>query len=127
MIRKMNEDVPDSTVIKHLSLENGKLKSEIAHLENELANKEKVISEFKEWQKRMVRYKFEYWLSEGIRILNNPPSDKILNRLRSIHGISVIYDNHLKKLEKRYESLMRVINSENKNNLLKDFHDDIRK
>lgn len=121
---KWNKDVPDSAIIKQLSIENGKLKSEIAHLESELENKNKAIEAFKEWQKRLAKYKFEYWLSEGIKILDNPPSNRELNRLRSILGISVIFDAHLKKLVKRYESLMRVINSENKDNLLRNLHDE---
>lgn len=119
-----NKDVPDSAIIKQLLVENGKLKSEIAHLESELANKNNAIAAFKDWQKRVAKYKFEYWLSEGIKILDNPPSDRELNRLRSILGISVIFDTHLKKLVKRYESLIRVINSENKDNLLRNLHDE---
>lgn len=121
---KYNKDVPASAVIKQLLVENGKLKSEIAHLESELANKNNAIEAFKDWQKRLAKYKFEYWLSEGIKILDNPPSDKEINRLRAILGISKIFDIQLNKLAKRYDSLMRVINAENKDNLLRNLHDE---
>lgn len=121
---KYNKDVPESAVIKQLLVENGKLKSEISHLESELANKENAISSFKNWQKCMAKYKFEYWLSEGIKILDNPPSDKVINRLRAILGISKMFDIQLNKLVKRYDSLMRVINTENKDNLLRNLHDE---
>lgn len=121
---KWNKDVPDSAIIKQLSIENGKLKSEIAHLESKLENKDNAISAFKDWQKRVAKYQFQYWLSEGVKILDNPPSEKELHRLRSILGISLIYDKKFKELEKRYNSLTRVMNAENKDNLLRSLCDE---
>ena len=62
-MKKSNPQVPDSTIIKHLSIENGKLKSEIAYLEDKLKRQEHAIKDFKVWQSKVCERNYDYWLS----------------------------------------------------------------
>lgn len=65
----MNPDVPESTIIRQLVEENRKLKHKVANLENELAHKKRAILGFKEWQKNVAEYKYNYWLGEGTKFI----------------------------------------------------------
>lgn len=54
---RLNDLVPLETRFRYILAENGILKAEIEHLEEELDKKNKAISEFKKWQKKGCRTK----------------------------------------------------------------------
>lgn len=105
----MNKDVPDKTIIRHLSIENGKLKSEIQYLEDEIVRRDKAIEAFKHWQSRVAEYKWDYWLGEGISLMENPPSKDSVERLRSLLAKADMFNSAIAFLETCYDRYMDTI------------------
>ena len=66
---KLNDLVPAETRLHYVLVENGKLKAEIEHLEEELIRQEKAISAFKKWQRKVVERKFEFWINSAKEII----------------------------------------------------------
>lgn len=103
-----NKDVPDDAIIRQLLVENGKLKSEIEYLEYQLKVKNDAITKFKKWQADVVRYKIQYWLTEGIKLLDEPISDEAVNLMRRLCGNITLFRKRLKQLIYAYESYRKV-------------------
>lgn len=77
--------VPDKTIIRYMSKENNELRAENAELkekvrllEAQLERKAEAIAAFKEWQGKVEEQKLQYWLTEGLQLLQTPPPDKEL-------------------------------------------------
>lgn len=103
-----NKDVPDDAIIRQLLVENGKLKSEIEYLEYQLKVKNDAITKFKKWQSDVVRYKIQYWLTDGIKLLDEPISDEAVNLMRRLCGNISLFRKSLKRLIYTYESYRKV-------------------
>lgn len=103
-----NKDVPDDAIIRQLLVENGKLKSEIEYLEYQLKVKNDAITKFKKWQADVVRYKIQYWLTDGIKLLDEPISDEAVNLMRRLCGNITLFRKSLKRLINAYESYRKV-------------------
>ncbi len=97
-----NKDVPIEVVLKNTLIENGKLKSEIQHLEAELQNKNNAIKAFKEWQKKCINYNLQQMFDEAMKTLDDDMKEKF-KIMKSIK------DNHSCFL-KRYRQLDNLIN-----------------
>ena len=95
---KKNKDVPDSAIIKQLLVEIGKWKSEVAHLEEVIRQKDEAIEAFKKWQSGVADYNYKYWLHQGLTMKLTMPTDEELHLLRSTLANSDNYHKWFKKL-----------------------------
>ena len=82
-----NPDVPAEAIVKQLLVENGQLKSEIQYLENELANKNRAIKEFKKWQRDITQRTIEQWLKEATNLEEPLLSKEAYERIKSFMGV----------------------------------------
>lgn len=105
-----NPDVPDSAIIKQLHIEIGKLKSEIAELEYKLQKKDETIAAFKKWQGRVARYKYMYWLSQGLQFMETPPPAEELHALVGVHCNYGNFEKHLKRAKSCYNAYLKNLN-----------------
>lgn len=110
MKKKMNKDVPVESVLKQVLIENGKLKSEIDYLNNELQAKNRAIEAFKIWQGKVAKRSIQYWLVDHVNLLNEPLSDEAVNILRRLLGNKDSYKRKLKSLVKSYENYLKYYN-----------------
>ena len=110
MKKKMNKDVPVESVLKQVLIENGKLKSEIDYLNNELQAKNRAIEAFKIWQGKVAKRSIQYWLVDHVNLLNEPLSDEAVNILRRLLGNKDSYKHKLKSLVKSYENYLKSYN-----------------
>lgn len=95
-MKLQNKDVPQETIIRHLSRENGELKSEIEHLRYTIAQKndmiktrDKAIADFKKWQSKVAEYKWRYWLGEALQLTDKLPDKEVLFEMKRVlnqHG-----------------------------------------
>lgn len=100
-----NNDIPPETILKHVLIENGKLKSEVAYLEDCLQKKEEAIKAFKEWQRQAAKWNYAYWLTEGLRLIDEQPEDEKYRHLRSILGTFELFRATLRSMEKTYQRI----------------------
>ncbi|MBO7582114.1 MAG: hypothetical protein J6T38_11455 [Bacteroidaceae bacterium] len=91
MPRTMNEGLPPETTLRYviqekhaLQVENGILKAENDDLKAEIERKDKAIAAFKKWQSRVAQYKFEYWMAEGMKLMEEQPEEKRFKEFRRI-------------------------------------------
>ena len=127
MLKNMNEGLPPETTLKYiikekhaLQLENGVLKAEIDELKAEIERKDKAIAAFKKWQSRVAQYKFEYWMQEGRKLMEEQPEEK---RFKEFRRIIMHYDRfrtHFRLAEMNYnlvqkdrEKLKRLVEQDN--------------
>lgn len=99
MKMKGNKDVPRETIMRHVLLENGKLKSEVDYLKNELEKRDKMIAAFKKWQSKVCEYKWRYWLTNGVALAEEKPDKNVLHQLVKF----LSSDDYYKKFTKKYE------------------------
>ena len=99
-----NKDVPIESAFKHLLVENGKLKSEIQYLENELANKNKAIEAFKAWQKKAVLFNLEDWYNKGMALLKREGTEEEL-QLREKYKVLKSFKDSQKALLNKFKGL----------------------
>lgn len=97
----IRNEVPDSTIIKCLTLENEKLKAE-------LETKNKAIDKFKKWQKQMVIFKIGQWIGQAKQILEDPQDLDTLEELRKFSKHHRQYVFLMKKLEDERERMLNV-------------------
>jgi len=126
MMKKMNKDVPDSAVIRQLSIENGKLKAEIDFLREELDRKNKAIEAFKKWQSKVATFHVNYWLTDGIRLIDNPPSAEAVRKLRRIISKTSILDGRMQSIERSYQSLIDHIQNASEDEEIKQLRDNLQ-
>lgn len=110
MKKKMNKDVPVESVLKQVLIENGKLKSEIDYLNNELQAKNRAIEAFKIWQGNVAKRNIQYWLVDHVNLLNEPLSNEAVTILRRLLGNKDSYKRKLKSLVKSYENYLKSYN-----------------
>lgn len=113
-MKDMNKDVPIETILKHVLVENGKLKSEIQYLENELAIRNRQIKAFKKWQAEYTQKSYQYWLdyAQGLAYENKIPIDQ--ERIKAARKILTNYDNYksmLKQLQVACDKIKEGIDS----------------
>lgn len=103
-------EVPPETIIRRLSIENGKLKSEIDELKDKLERKDKAIAAFKKWQSKVAEYKWQYWLQEGILLMDTPPDNSILKKLFKLLEYNRIFNNWVKRVDNVLHDYEKVKN-----------------
>ena len=97
----IRNEVPDSTIIKCLTLENEKLKAE-------LETKNKAIDKFKKWQKEMIVFKISKWIGQAKQILSDPQDLDTLEELRKFSKHHRQYVFWMKKLENERKRMLNT-------------------
>ena len=99
-----NKDVPIETILRHALREKGQLASEVAHLESEnkrlrqqLSLRDKAIEDFKAWQSKVAERNYEYWLTKGLSLMQNLPSQEEIKALRGLFGTYSTFDRYYKR------------------------------
>ena len=117
--RNLINKVPPETVVRYMAKERDKLEAEIADLKAQLARKDEAIAAFKKWQSKVAVYKWEYWLREGIKIMETPPETEMLNALKKLLGCHRIFKEWEKKVttawqqyKKAYERAAKLFKTE---------------
>lgn len=93
-----NKDVPPEAVIRQMVKERKKLQSEILNLKLQIRRKDLAIEEFKKWQSRVAERKWQYWLNQGIELMQTPPDDELLQKLKHLWSIDANYKNWERKM-----------------------------
>lgn len=112
----LNNDVPIEAQLRAVLKENGELKSEIQYLESELKKlkssmemKDKAIRDFKDWQRRVAEYNYDYWLTKGIELAGKLPDKELVDAVRKSlqkrRQFAKVLDM-LDLLERRYNSMV---------------------
>lgn len=104
----LTNEVPPETVIRHMTIERGKLLSEIDELKDQLARKDAAIAAFKKWQSKVADYKWHYWLSEGIKLMETPPETEMLNALKKLLGCHRIFREWEKKVTTAWQQYKKA-------------------
>lgn len=104
----LTNEVPPETVIRYMAIERGKLLAEIDELKDQLARKDAAIASFKKWQSKVADYKWHYWLSEGIKLMETPPETEMLNALKKLLGCHRIFKEWEKKVVNAWESYKKA-------------------
>lgn len=101
----VQNEVPDKTIIRHLTQDNGKLLSEIDRLNHIIEQKDLAIKEFKKWQSKVAERKYAYWFNEGIKLMETPPDEELHTKLKKVFttdallkkrakGCLVVFEQH---------------------------------
>lgn len=72
---RLNEDVPDSTILLYVKRENRQLRLENEQLKAELKKRDIAIHDFKQWQAKVAEYNWLYWVQKGCELMENPPGE----------------------------------------------------
>ena len=104
MSKLRNEDVPDETIIRQLTNENRKLRMQVGELKTAVNNKDNAIKSFKKWQANVADYKWQYWLSNGIKLMNEAPDESLVKQLRELLTANDIFENWRRRLDAAYKS-----------------------
>ena len=118
--RMSNPDVPDRAVIKQLLIENGKLKSEVQYLENELANKNKAIKAFKKWQVGVTQRNIQEWLNEAVNLEKPILSIEVANKIKNLTKIGNSIMSHRNKMISFAQTIKSLLQDDEIQELLKD-------
>ncbi len=102
---RLNDLVPLETRFRYILAENGKLKAEIEHLEEELDKKNKAISEFKKWQKKVAERNYEYWITNAIQLIGDGLERKEYRELLRFFRSYEAYNGSINKLLKEKEKM----------------------
>lgn len=97
----INEEIPIETVYKHVLRENEKLKIEIDKLKAELEKKNKAIEDFKIWQSKVAKFRYEYWLNEGLKLMDEQPKELIYKKIRRL----LVREERFKQYFDRFENV----------------------
>lgn len=104
----ITNEVPPETIIRHMTVERGKLLAEIDELKDQLARKDAAITSFKKWQSKVAERKWEYWLSEGVKLMETPPETEMLNALKKLLGCHRIFKEWEKKVVNAWEQYKKA-------------------
>lgn len=104
MSKLRNEDVPDETIIRQLTNENRKLRMQVGELKTAVNNKDNAIKSFKKWQANVADYKWQYWLSNGIKLMNEAPDESLVKQLRELLTANDIFEKWRRRLDAAYKS-----------------------
>ena len=115
-----NPDVPDRAVIKQLLIENGKLKSEIQYLENELANKNRAIKAFKKWQRDVTQRNIQEWLNEAVNLEKPVLSIEVANKIKNLTKIGNSIMSHRNKMISFAQTIQTLLQDDEIQQLLKE-------
>ena len=121
--RQLNKDLPDWVVekykIKKILQEYGELQSEVAYLKYELEQKNKAINAFKKWQRRSAEYNYQYWLHEGIKLLEEQPEEREFKALFQLMNGWELFKSrfktilgNIKNMEEARTTLLAMIQEE---------------
>ena len=81
---RLNEDVPDSTILQYIRRENQQLRQENEELKTELKKRDIAIHDFKQWQAKIAEYNWLYWVQKGCELMENPPGEAERKALVSV-------------------------------------------
>lgn len=108
-MHRLNEAVPERTILRYvqkekaqLERENDRLRLEIKRLQGEIDRRDRAIAAFKKWQGKVAEYKYDYWLHEGLKLMEEQPEQeecKALFRLVNSHAV----------FEQRFQALKRSL------------------
>lgn len=103
---KCVNEVPPETIIRHLSREKGELQSEISELKDLLHKRDTAIAAFKQWQKKVAEYNINYWITEGVKLLDQNPNPILLRKVRRVAEKNRAFAELEKKVEKTYHAVV---------------------
>ena len=106
--RNLMNKVPPETVIRHMAKERDKLEAEIADLKAQLVRKDEAIAAFKKWQSKVAEYKWEFWLREGIKLMETPPDAEMLHTLKNLLGCHRIFQSWEKKVTTAWQQYKKA-------------------
>jgi regulator of replication initiation timing len=72
---RLNEDVPDSTILQYVRRENRQLRQENEELKARVKQQDIAIHDFKQWQAKVAEYNWRYWVQKGCELMENPPGE----------------------------------------------------
>ena len=102
----MNRGVPPETILRHAMREKQQeieaLQSEIERLQSEIAWRDEAIAAFKSWQSKMASYKCDYWLTEGLKLMEEQPEEPRFRALRRLVINSGKFCAHFRQAEEFY-------------------------
>lgn len=93
-----NKDVPPEAVIRQMVKERKKLQLEIRDLKMQIQRKEWAIEEFKKWQSKVAERHFMYWLEQGVELMQTPPDEELLQKLKHLWSVDANYKHWEKKM-----------------------------
>lgn len=105
---KVSNEVPPETIIKHMAREKGELLAYIDELEDKVKRRDEAIAAFKKWQSKVAEYKWQYWLQEGIQLMETPPDNKMLRVLIKLLEANRIFENWQRKVVSAWESYKKA-------------------
>ena len=108
MRNKTYNDVPPETVIRHMAQERGQLLAEIEELKDTVSRQKRAIEAFKKWQSKVAEYKWQYWLQEGIQLMETPPDNKMLRVLINLLEANRIFEDWQRKVVSAWESYKKA-------------------
>lgn len=97
-----NKEITDRYKLRKALQEIGELKSEIEYLRYEVEQRDKAITAFKKWQSRCAEYKYQYWLQEGLKLLEEQPEEREWKALFALI-------NNWYMFRPRFKSIVRCI------------------
>lgn len=86
----------------------GELLAYIDELEDKVKRKDEAIAAFKKWQSKVAEYKWQYWLQEGIQLMETPPDNKMLRVLIKLLEANRIFENWQRKVVSAWESYKKA-------------------
>ena len=106
---RLNHDLPDEVIekykIKKILQDYGELQSEVEYLKYELEQKDKAIRAFKKWQSRCAEYNYQYWLNEGIKLLEEQPEEREWRALYSLINGWKMFNTRFKTILKNIKGI----------------------
>ena len=103
----MNEDVPPETILKYVIKEKYMLQLEVEQLRAKLRRKDEAIAAFKKWQSRMAQYKCRYWLSAGMKLLEEQPDEERFKEFRNLVSHYESFELHFRLAEHNYNKVQK--------------------
>ena len=114
-MEKINvKDIPNETIWRNAYnnevVKNKQLRIKIRELNAIINKKDKAIKAFKEWQPKVAKHNYEYWLGEGIKLLDKIPDEKQVNAIKSLLNSYNGLQNMETRVQKAYNILIKSSN-----------------
>ena len=106
---RLNEDVPDSTIMLYVKRENRQLRLENEQLKAELKKRDIAIHDFKQWQAKVAEYNWLYWVQKGCELMENPPGESERKALVAVLGRVNPFSEQIAKVKQTIKKLRTEI------------------